>query len=97
MDDIKNIVDRIQERKEAKADFFAKNKEKEEEYKKALNGMAGSANGKYFLKVLIEYIDLFGFKGSLEPRDMFVDKGKKQVYLGMIRPYLEESVRKDIE
>jgi len=96
-DPVKSIIDDIQDRKEAKKNFFEKNEGQKEEYKTAINGIAGSKNGKYFLKVLINYIDLYGYKGSLEPRDMFVDKGKKSVYLEMIRPYLLESVRKEIE
>jgi hypothetical protein len=67
------------------------------DYILALNGMAKSEYGKHFLKTLVSYLNLHEFRGSLEPRDMFLERGKKQVYLELIRPYLETEVRKEIE
>jgi len=97
-DPVKSIVDRIQERKEKQAKKSFLNEEQKKEYRIAINGLAKTKNGKYFLKSLLRYIDIFEVEGekSLEPRDMFVDKGKRK-YLEAIRPYLKSDIRKDIE
>jgi hypothetical protein len=96
-DNIQGLLDRFEQKNKQKEAFFAKNEELKEEYVKALNGMAGSDFGKYFLKVLVQYVDLFGFKEGMEARDMYMSKGKKQVYLEMIRPFLTKELRKEIE
>jgi len=97
MSEISDIMDRMQEKKKKQEIFFEKNEELKEDYIRALNGVASTPNGKHFLKTLVNYLNLHEFKGSLEPRDMFLERGKKQVYLELIRPYLEPEVRKEIE
>ena len=91
------ILDRFKAKEKKNEDFLEKDAELKADYITALNGVVSTPNGKHFLKVLVNYLDLHNFKQSLEPRDMFLERGKKQVYLELIRPYLETEVRKEIE
>lgn len=96
-DNVENIIDKILDKKNNKKEFFDQNEKLKEDYSKALKGMAGSEFGNYFLKTLVNYIGLFEFKESQNHADMLMMRGKKQVYLELIRPYLTKTQRKEIE
>lgn len=71
--------------------------ENEKEYKSALNGMAASRNGELFLKTLIKATGIFKDPQVLNPAGLIEDKGMRKVYLRLIRPYLDPSIRAKIE
>lgn len=71
--------------------------EKYEEYKTALNGMAATPNGQYFLKFLTRYCGVFAFQSKLDPAKMVEENGMRRVYLEAIRPHLTHETRMEIE
>jgi len=96
-DDVKSIIDKIEANKQKKQDFWAKNEELKVEYQKALQGLAKDVNGEHFLKTLVSYTGLFDVKESPNHAEMLIKRGKKQVYLELIRPFLTKEQRKEIE
>ncbi len=72
-------------------------KEDEQDYKKALNEFCASKEGRYLFSRWLRYIGLFSTDDQINPAQLVVDKGKKDFYLKMIRPYLDKKTRKDLE
>jgi len=83
----------------------AKEKEKQEElkieaaeeWKKLVNSIAASENGKTFLKFMVKASGVFNIDSQLNPAKLVEDRGRKEFYLKFIRPYLETSIRSEIE
>lgn len=71
--------------------------ERREEYKQALNGMASTPNGQYFLKVLLNYCGVFSYQNKLDPAKLVEDNGLRKVYLEAIRPFLTPENKEAIE
>ena len=90
----KSTVENLQLSREQRKELEKLGAENLEEYKKALNIVAGSQAGKYFLKCLIK---------ALKPFDPINIKGdvdavvQRNVYLEKIRPYLNDDIRKELE
>jgi hypothetical protein len=93
----KSIMDKIEEKKKAKEKLIFKNKELEEEYKKAYQLLGNSKEFKLIMKTIVHNIGLFNSSISFDARDLLASKGKQWVYLELIRPYLDKNFRKDIE
>ena len=72
-------------------------KESEEDYKNALNGMAATPNGQFVLKQLIRYCGVFAHDDVLNPAKLVEDRGKRSVYLKLIRPYLDKQTLIELE
>lgn len=70
--------------------------ERAEEYKRALNNSLGSEDGIFILRHLIKYMGVFS-EGSLDAVKLLDERGKKSVYLNMIRPYLDKDVLHKVE
>ena len=92
-----NTVSRILKEREKREHLEALGVENEQEYKKALNSMGKSRNGALVLRTLIKVCGVF------EPDDGFdaaalIRKGERRnVYLKFIRPYLEPSIKQELE
>lgn len=68
-----------------------------EEYKLALNRIFSMNEGKLMAKYLLRFIGLNQDRDDINPAKLIEDKGKKSVYLRMIRPYLAREIRAEIE
>lgn len=72
-------------------------KERREEYKKALNGVAATPNGELVLKTLIKAFGVFAVKPNRDGMALVADKALRDFYLTFIRPYLDEDLRRELE
>lgn len=68
-----------------------------EEHKRALNGVASTPNGQLFLKNLISHCGVFTANPVRDAALLVEDAAKRNVYLKLIRPYLDVSLRNKIE
>ena len=90
-------VDKIKESGAQRDRIKAIGTEMEEEYADALNRIASSEDGKFFLKSLMIAL---GINKPLNYRDnlsLIKQTEQRNVYLEKIRPYLKHDVRKDLE
>lgn len=71
--------------------------EEVEEYTKALNGMANSPNGKLFMRKLVRYCGVFAFDQKIDPAKLVADEARRKVYLELVRPYLTNETRMELE
>jgi len=71
--------------------------ENEVEWQKAANSLFGSPNGKLFIKYLLRSIGLFAVDNTRDPAKLLEDKGKRQIYLQLIRPYLTPELLMELE
>lgn len=91
-----NTVSRILEQREQREKQEGVIEERKEEYKKALNGVASTPNGKLVLELLVkasgvhEPVDTTNARSLLRAND-------RNFYLKFIRPFLEPKLRKDLE
>lgn len=67
------------------------------EYKSALNGMAATPNGQYFLKKLIRYCGVYSYDHKIDPAMLVEKAALRKVYLELIRPFLEIETRNTLE
>lgn len=68
-----------------------------EEWKAALNGMAGTPNGQIFLRVMIKASGLFTPGSSGQTVRSVEEKNRADFYLRHVRPYLDKAHRSEIE
>lgn len=71
-------------------------KEGEEDYRKALNGVASTENGQIFLRTLIEVGGIFDPIDTSSPHAL-LKSNERNTYLRLIRPYLNPEMRRIIE
>ena len=93
---LNSVVDQILKDRAAKEENKALLAEEVEDYKKALNGIAGSEYGTFFFRKLIRYCGIHAVKRT-DPTHMFEMGIKANVYNELIRPYLEPEIRAEIE
>lgn len=93
----RSTIDKIEDQHKKDAENRAKMLEKQEEYRKALNRMASTPDGQYVLKQLIEFCGVFAFDNSAPDGRLAVEKGRRQVYLQAVRPFLDKSIIQEIE
>jgi hypothetical protein len=92
-----STVDKLKEQAALRAQKEAVEIENIDEYKKALNGMASSEYGKLFLKTLLKYCNIFEYNNSLDGMKLIENNAKKNLYVYLIRQFLEPEIRRDIE
>lgn len=71
--------------------------ENQEEYKKALNGMASTPNGDLVLKTLIKAMRVFDPVTAQNNVALIECNAQKNLYLTYIRPYLTPELKQEIE
>lgn len=91
------VIDDIISMKESKQKKKELAQEKSKELKGIINKLASNDFGKEFIKLLLNYIEWGKPKTSLDGRQLLVQNGKEMVYLDLIRPYLTETNRKEVE
>lgn len=68
-----------------------------EEWKKAARSLFGSRNGKLFIKYLLRQNGLFKPSATRDMTKMLEERGMKDVYLVLIRPYLTPELLAELE
>lgn len=91
------IIDEILLMKKNKNDSKEMTEKELNTMKSVINGVAQTEYGKYLLKAILKYIEWGKSKKSLDGRVLLIQNGKESVYLDLIRPFLSEENRKDIE
>lgn len=71
--------------------------EEQQHYTEALNAIFASDNGKTVLKHLIQFCGIFKENEALPDGRLAVQKGRRQVYLTAIRPFLDKSILMEVE
>lgn len=71
--------------------------ERIEEWKKALNRLASTSDGKYFLMMMVKITGIHAIRDTKNTVKMVEDAGAANFYLKWIRPYLDKSLRNEIE
>jgi len=94
--DLNSVVGKIMESRAREDERKAILAEEIDEYKKALNGMAGSEYGIYFFRKMIRYCGIHAVKRT-DPTHMFEMGIKANVYNELVRPYLAPEIRAEIE
>ena len=89
-----STVDNLKVSKEQREQLKAIGAEKIEEYAKALNAVASTPHGEFFLQSLIKSLKVFepiNIKGNVD------DIVQRNVYLQKIRPFLSDEIRRELE
>lgn len=68
-----------------------------EEWKKAINRLAATSDGQLFIRAMLEFSGYHDDDAVINATKMVEDKGKQAFYKRWIRPYLEKSLRNEIE
>lgn len=89
-------LDRIEALQNASEAAQQANRESLAEYKKALNGVCATPNGQFVMRSLIKALGVF------EPRRDYSQglvefNAKRDVYLGLIRPFLTAEIIRELE
>ena len=92
-----NTVGRLNKQREDVEKIGELCSEGREAYRKAINGVAASPNGKIFLQTLIKAIHVFDPITAKDNIALIECNAQKNVYLKYIRPYLEPDVKKELE
>lgn len=88
----KLLKDRLQREEQKKIAV-----ENQKEWQGICNKLFATPNGQYFLKLLIKFSGIFEVDDDLNPANMLKANGRKEPYLKLIRPYLDPTLRKEIE
>ena len=95
--DPKSVVEKLVRERQAKERADAKVIENMEEWKRAVTSMCSTGEGKLFIKYLLRHVKLFKIDDSRDMTKMLEDRGGKNVYLGLIRPYLPQELLAELE
>ena len=90
-------IDKIEHLKKRDAEAKQRILEEKQQYTKSLNNIFASDDGKFVLKHLLVLMGIFSEDESLPDGRLAVQKGRRQVYLKGIRPFLEKTLRMEIE
>lgn len=71
--------------------------ERIEEWKECVNRLASTPDGQHFLRMMIKFSGLFAPANSRDTVKMVETVGKQAFYLTYVRPYLNLTLRKEIE
>lgn len=66
------------------------------EYAEVVNKLFSTPEGKYFLNKMIKYCGIYSFDNRVDAVTLIEEKGRRGVYLSMIRPYLDQSILKEL-
>lgn len=92
-----SIVDAMAKREEERQKQQEVVIENIEEYRVALNRIFSMNEGKLLAKYLLRFCMVFNDDAQLNPAKLIEDKGKRAVYLKMIRPFLDRQIKQEVE
>lgn len=95
--DVASVVDKLLRERMATKDQAQILVDNEKEWARVINLFASTDNGRYFFKILVRICGVFKVDADIAPTKMLEDKGAREVYNKWIRPYLDRSLRMDIE
>lgn len=90
---LEKLVRERQEKEDAQAKIF----ENEQEWRDAANRLFASPDGKLFVKYLLRHCKLFAVDTTRDMTKMLEDRGAKNVYLRLMRPYLTPELLMELE
>lgn len=93
----KSILTKIAQDRENQKKVREIQVENEKEYMRALNGVAATPNGQIFLKQLIKCCKVFTVDEERDGVKLMEERGQRKLYLKFIRPYLDITLRRNIE
>lgn len=91
-----NTVSNILDRRDKQSEQEEIIKERQEEYKKAINSVAATPNGKLVFDILIKASGVYEPVNTADARSL-LRANDRNFYLKFIRPYLEPQLRKELE
>jgi hypothetical protein len=92
-DIVKKLSDREENRKKQEEVII----ERADEWKETINRLLSTEDGKLLAKYLIKFCRVFTPDNSSNQIELVENNGKRKVYLELIRPYLFNQTKKDIE
>ena len=95
--DIRSTVDKLRKQREQQTKQEQAIIENIGEYQKALNSIAGSANGKLVFRTLIKALEVFTPKEGVDGVALIEVNTKRNFYLKMIRPHLHPEIKQELE
>lgn len=93
----KSALQRISESRSEEKQLKERIIHNEDEYKKALNKMLNTPEGKMFYQYLVKYSGLYAVNTSLNAAQLLEDNGKKRFLLEMVRPFLYPETLTELE
>jgi len=94
--DYSDFLDKMQKHKADAEKKTHIQTERADEYKRALNNCMGTEDGIFVLRYILRYVGLFS-EGSMDAIKLLDERGRKSVYLNMIRPYLDQEILRKVE
>jgi len=95
--DIKGTAEKMLANKKERERLEAVAIENQEEYKRALNIIAGSDNGIIVFKTLIKACGVFKSTKGLDGMQLVEANALKNLYLELFRPYLTPELKQELE
>lgn len=92
-----SIIDKITDKVLEDKKRFAILEEEIQEFSLCLNRVASSPDGQFFLRKMIRYCGIHHDDDKIDPAKLIEDKGRRSVYLKLVRPYLDKSVLSELE
>ncbi len=92
-----DTIEKMLSKKQEREKQFALLQHEVAEYQVILKKLLSTPEGKYFLKKLIKFSEIFSFDKEINPAKLVKDSGRKSVYLEMIRPYLDKKTIREVE
>lgn len=95
--DLRSVLQKMQERRAEAERQDAIADENKQEWREAANRIFSSRDGKLFIKYLLRASGLFRVDSTRDMTKMLEDRGTKNVYLSLIRPYLTPELLMELE
>lgn len=95
--DPRSIIEKLVQERREREDAEARAIENEQEWRDAANKLFASPYGKLFIKYLLRQCGLFRVDTTRDMTKMLEDRGAKNVYLRLIRPYLTAELLMELE
>lgn len=89
-------IDKIEEQRQRDKDAIARVAEEQLEYKKALNAIFASDNGKFVAKHMYKYAGIEEVDSNPPDGRLAVEKGKRQFFLETIWRLLDKTTKMEI-
>lgn len=97
MPDNKSVMDAINERRQKEKDFKEMTAEQKKEWGEVVNRLFSTRDGQYFAAGLIKFCKVFSVDPVGNGVNLIEMKGRRDTYLSLIRPYLDKTVKNEIE
>tara|TARA_R110000782_G_scaffold250267_1_gene337517 strand:+ start:132 stop:446 length:315 start_codon:yes stop_codon:yes gene_type:complete len=93
----KDTIDKMLSKKAEEERQILLLKEEIEDYRKAINRIFSTDDGKYFLNKMKVACGLNLFDKELNPAKLIEDRGRRGVWFDLIRPYLDKDILRELD